>query len=146
MEDSPEPVPNLETQIQPQQQPMLQQEPPPTNEKEKVDSDHKHSGNGERIMTTDMDVRSWFEGLSSGEDRAVSMTVSDPAFIGMLMSMVVCDDDSSSSSTQVTAATQHGEEKKHSCALASFFHTLSLVLVLRAFVHVNKISVIWNGQ
>lgn len=53
-------------------------------------------GNG-GIMTSDMDVRSWFENLPSGEERSASMAISDPAFVGMLVS-IVCNGSSCSSS------------------------------------------------
>ncbi len=64
-------------------------------------TNHRHlnkKSNGGIMTTSDntMDARSWFESLPSGEDRAASMVVSDPAFAGMFVSMV-CNGSCSSS-------------------------------------------------
>ncbi len=84
-----------------------------SNKKSKANNNN----NSHDIMTSEstMDVRPWFESLPSEEDRAASTTVSDPAFIGMLLSMMrMCSND---------ATTAQGERsKKHSCACLCVSH------------------------
>lgn len=76
-----------------QQQRLLQQQ----HKKQLLYSKNNEIGNGV-IMTinnNNMDIRCWFENLPSGEERSASIAVSDPAFAGMLVS-IVCNGNSPS--------------------------------------------------
>jgi len=74
-----------------------------TTQQQQMKQRRRNYQDDDDIMTSKMNVRSWFENLASGEERAASSAVSDSAFIGMFLA-TVCKGSPNASSEEVSSS------------------------------------------